>query len=124
MGIEAIIDSFLEQTDEPDNRRKRPIREAHWDAVVTSTSGRVFHGKTINVSLSGVMCALLEPLDVNTKVKLSISGHHNGRVLSLVAVATVQHRSLTREGFNHGMKFITLNKSAALFLKQYEDRFI
>ena len=105
------------------NKRKHERRIAKWRVKGKDRSGKVFAGKTENVSASGLLVNVYEEnkcaLNTNDKIFIEVEVFYKGMRRTIEGVATIRHSSLTSTGKRLGVEFIKIQDLERKFLNTY-----
>tara|TARA_Y100000588_G_scaffold203043_1_gene216865 strand:+ start:26449 stop:26850 length:402 start_codon:yes stop_codon:yes gene_type:complete len=105
------------------DKRKHERRIAKWRVKGKDRAGRVFTGKTENVSASGVLINVYEEdkcyLNSNDKIFVEIEVVYKSMIRTIEGIAIIRHNSLATSGKRLGVEFIKIKDLERKFLNTY-----
>lgn len=121
--IYGSTEGFLTNNSSID-KRKHERRIAKWRVKGKDRSGKIFTGKTENVSASGVLVNVYEEedkcsLNSNDKIFIEIEVVYKGMRRTIEGIATIRHSSLATSGKRLGVEFIKIKDLERKFLNTY-----
>lgn len=106
------------------DKRKHERRIAKWRVKGKDRAGKVFTGKTENISASGVLVNVYEEeekslLNTNDKIFIEIEVVYKGMIRKIEGVAKIRHSSFATNGKRLGVEFIKVKDLERKFLNTY-----